>query len=68
MVFGLSEYENERLDEEVMEIFEQLGNKPRIKSRRLGKNKLSSDIRPVKVLLSSSNVVQQILANSRKLR
>ena len=68
MVFGLSEDENERLDEKVTEIFEQLGEKPRIESRRLGKKKSSSDIRPVKVLLSSSNAVQQILANSRKLR
>ena len=68
MVFRLSKDENERLDEKVMEIFEQLGEKPRIESRRLRKKKSSSDIRQVKVLLSISNFVQQVLANLRKLR
>ena len=37
MVFWLTEEEDEQLDERVAEIFEQLGEKPRVESRRWGK-------------------------------
>ena len=67
MVLWYTEDGKERLDEKVTETFEQLGEKTRIESRRLGKKKSNSDIQPVKVLLSSSSIVQEILANSRKL-
>ena len=68
MVFGLTEEEDEQLDERVAEIFEQLGEKPRLESRRLGKKRSNSAVRPVKVSLSSSNFVKQILEKSRNLR
>ena len=68
MVFGLTEDDDEQLDEMVTEIFQQLGEKPRAESRRLGKKTSNSAVRPVKVSLSSSNVVQQILSKSRNLR
>ena len=67
MVFGLPEDSDEQLCENVSDVFQQLGVKPRIEASRLGK-KSSSTKRPVKVTLSSSSIVQQILAKARNLR
>ena len=44
MVFGLTEEEDEQLDERVAEIFEQLGEKPRVESRQLGQKKWNSAV------------------------
>ena len=49
MIFGLPEDENEKIDDKVTEIFEQLGEKPRTEARRLGKKQASTAFRPVKV-------------------
>ena len=67
MVFNLVEEENEDLGKKVSDVFLYLGEKPRIEARRVGtKKKLSP--RPVKVTLSSSSTVTQILVKSRNLR
>jgi len=67
MVFGLPEEENEDICENIGKVFQQLGEKPRVEASRLGK-KLQSNVRPVKVMLSSATAVQHILAKSRELR
>jgi len=69
MVFGLSEKDDEDVCDSVGQVFEQLGEKPRLEARRLGiKKRTNSTPRPVKVTLSSAANVQQILGKSRKLR
>ena len=60
IVFGLCEVESEDICAKVTEVFESLGEKPRVEASRLGK-KSGSATRPVKVTLSSSTIVQQIL-------
>ena len=66
IVFGLCEVESEDICAKVTEVFESLGEKPRVEASRLGK-KSGSATRPVKVTLSSSTIVQQILKKSSKL-
>ena len=66
MVFGLCEEENEDICSKVSDVLESLGEKPRVEACRIGK-KSPSATRPVKVSLSSSSIVQQILKNSSKL-
>ena len=51
----------------VSRVFEELGEKPRLEAVRLGK-KMQSKVRPVKVTLSSSSTVHQILSSCSKLR
>ena len=69
MVFGLPEEEDEVLSSKVGEVFEELGEKPRIEASRLGmQNKDKTKVRPVKVTLSSSVAANQILAKARRLR
>ena len=68
MVFGLTEDDDEQLDEMVTEIFQQLGEKLRADSIRLGKKTSNSAARPVEVSLSSSNFVHQILSKSKNRR
>ena len=50
MVFGLPEEENEQLNERVLELFEVLGEKPRLDACRVGKKSIesSSTKRPIK--------------------
>jgi hypothetical protein len=66
MVFGLPEEENEDICKNVGNVFEELGEKPKVQATRLGKKK--SVARPVKVTFSSATTVKQILMNSKKLR
>ena len=66
MVFGLCEDDNEEICTRVSEVFESLGEKPRVEASRLGK-KSKAAIRPVKVTFSSSTIVQQILRKSANL-
>ena len=66
IVFGLCEEENEDICSKVSDVLESLGEKPRVEACRIGK-KSPSATRPVKVSLSSSSIVQQILKNSSKL-
>ena len=68
LVFGLPDDEEEQLEERISEVLETVGQKPKIEVQRLGKKKTSTSTRPVKVRLSSSLIVHQILDNARKLR
>ncbi len=51
MVFGMPEETDEQLCDKVSEVFEHLGEKPRIEASRLGKKSSSSINRPDKVTL-----------------
>ena len=69
IVFGLPEGDGEELETKVSEIFEEIGQKPKLEAQRIGKKKTDgATTRPVKVCVSSSLIVQQILANARNLR
>ncbi len=68
MVFGLPEQKGEILNDNVAEVFEQLGAKPKIEACRLGRTAEGKATRPVKVTLSSNSTVNQILFNARTLR
>ena len=68
MVFGLPEEDDEQLSNKVSEVFEHLEQKPKFEASRLGKKRSDSATRPVKVSLSSSFIVQQILSKSKNLR
>ena len=74
MVFGLPEDSNETetLNGKVVAVFAELGEKPRtVEVTRLGKAKTDSvQVRPraVKVTLSSSTTVHQLLMKARGLR
>ena len=67
MVFGLHEEENEILSSKISEVFETLGEKPCIEASRVGRENKPVN-RLVKVKLSSSLIVNQILRKSRNLR
>ena len=72
MVFGLPEDDSseENLNAKVVEVFEAVGEKPKIEASRLGIKTASSSKkpRPVKVTLSSSTAVRQLLLKARNLR
>ena len=68
LVFGLPDDKEEQLEERISEVLETVGQKPKIEVQRLGKKKTSTSACPVKVRLSSSLIVYQILDNARKLR
>ena len=68
VVFGLSEEEGEELNDRVGEVFQSIGQKPRIEAVRVGLKKGTDSIRPVKVTVSSSAIVDQIVGNGKKLR
>ena len=67
MVFGLADEENETLSDKISELMEEIGEKPRIEVSRLGKVTTTKP-RPVKVTLSSSLIVSQILSKARCLK
>ena len=69
MVFGLAEDDGEQLDERISGIFLELGEKPRVAAMRVGKRpEAGGASRPVKVTLTSSTAVRQILTKTRNLR
>ena len=68
VIFGLNEEDDEKLNERVAEVFESIGQKPRAETCRVGLKKSKDSVRPVKVKLSSSLIVDQLLASVRKLR
>ena len=68
MVFGLREEpDEERLTDKVCQLFQQLGEKPRVEATRVG-NRATGKSRPVKVTLSSSTIAHQILRKASNLR
>ena len=68
VIFGLNEEDDEKLNERVAEVFESIGQKPRAETCRVGLKKSKDSVRPVKAKLSSSLIVDQVLASVRKLR
>ena len=67
-IFGLPEESNEQICDKVSEVFLELDEKPKIEASRLGKTTCHDIKRPVKVTLTSSTTVQQILSKARDLR
>ena len=67
MVFNLPEEDDEQLNSKVEEILLELDEKPKIEASRIGQLD-SEKVRAVKVTLSNSVAVSQILAKARKLR
>ena len=67
MVFGLTEAKDEVLSDAVGSVFESLNEKPKFEAVRLGKARSDLVIRPIKVTMSNSLIVQQILTKSRNL-
>ena len=71
MVFGLAEEDGEQLDEKISNVFLEIGEKPQlaaVRLRRRSEEKNGTLCRPVKVTLSSSTAVQQILSRARLLK
>ena len=68
VIFGLTEEDNENLNEKVVEIFESIGQKPTADACRVGTRKSKDSVRPVKVKLSSSLIVDQLLTKVKTLR
>ncbi len=68
MVFGLCEEEEEQLETKVGGLFLELGEKPKLTASRVGRKAGADKCRPVKVVLSSANNVNQILMKSGTLK
>ncbi len=69
MVFGLQEDSNEDLAAKASDMLYQLGEKPRIKEcSRVGQSTGKGSHRPVKLTMSSSDVVNQVLRKSKELK
>ena len=67
-MFGLTEEDNEDVNQKVAEVFEGIGQKPRADACRVGRKKSKDSVRPVKVKLSSSLIVYEILIKVKNLR
>lgn len=68
MIFGLPEEEEEQLCDRISQVFQEVGEKPRIEASRLGQTRKEGKVRPVKVTVSSSTIVNQILTKARNLK
>ena len=71
MVFGLEEEPGEQISEKLSRVLVELGEKPIIEASRIGlkdSEAAKKPARPVKVTVSSSTIVQQILSKARSLR
>ena len=69
MLFGLKEEKGELLCDKVGQVLLELGEKPKIEASRIGLNKPKDKKQvAVKVILTSSTIVQQILTRARHLR
>ena len=68
MIFGLPEEEEEKLNDKVIDVLEKIGERPRLDACRLGKKKVGGKGRPVKVTLSNSAFISQILRKARNLK
>ena len=68
VIFGLTEEDNEDVNQKVAEVFEGIGQKPRADACRVGRKKSKDSVRPVKVKLSSSLIVDEILTKVKNLR
>ena len=69
MVFGLTEEDGEQLNEKICDVFVEIGEKPQLAAVRIGRRpEGGTGCRPVKVTLTSSTAVQQILTRARLLK
>ena len=69
VIFGLPEENDELLSNQVSEVFENLGQKPKFEANRLGKRRADlTVVRPVKISLPSYGIVENILSWSNHLR
>ena len=71
VVFGLSEGSDSELVDSVSEVFQNIGQKPKIvEACRIDRKSKDNTVtaRPVKVKVSSSIVVNQLVANAKNLR
>ncbi len=74
IIFGLAEKEGGCIDQDVSELFLELGEKPRVQAvNRLGVRRkesveAGSNCRPVKVTLASATSVSQILTRTGRLK
>ena len=69
MVFGLTEEDGELLNEKIGNVFVSIGEKPPLAAVRVGSRPETGERRrPVKVTLSSSTAVQQILSRAKLLK
>ena len=68
IIFGLPEKNDENVEEEVQEIFKEIGLKPTLQASRVGKISKAKSKRPIKVSLSNASTVYQILSQARNLR
>ena len=68
MIFGLPEVPDEELNSAVRELFQAIGEKPRVEACRLGRSKSDKTVRPIKATFASSTVVDHILSKTKKLK
>ena len=68
VVFGLAEETGEKVDMKLIELFGELGEKPKFSAKRIGESKEGDQKRPVKVTFRSSTISRQVLAKASKLR
>ena len=68
MVFGLKEEKDEDLSNAVSGVLEELGGKARVEAVRLGTVRSDGKPRPIRVKLSSSSTVHQLLRRAKELR
>ena len=67
-VFGLIEDPTEQTSDKVGKVFEALGVKPKVEAIRIGSKLKKQAPRPVKVSVSNSTIVTQILTKASNLR
>ena len=71
VIYGVNEKKEEELEKKVLEVLEHVNEKPRIVSCcRMGKDVADGGpaIRPIKLSLSGTDLVRQILSRARQLR
>ena len=68
IIFNLPEEENEEINSTVKDVFQALGDKPRVEACRLGRQRTGKAVRPVKVTVANSAVVSQILSKAKNLK
>ncbi|KAL5259378.1 hypothetical protein ACHWQZ_G009732 [Mnemiopsis leidyi] len=68
VIFGLTEEDNEDMNQKVAEVYESIVQKPRADACRVGIKKSKDLVHPVKVKLSSSLIVDEILTKVKNLR
>ena len=68
ILYGLPETKDQKLEERVQEVFQEIGLKPTLQASRAGKITQGKTKCPVKVSLSSSSAVHNVLSQVKKLR